>query len=74
LALGHRAAATVGASTALISLLFNASLTAACLRGASAWFAIEIIARLGDKLLARTTTVVGESSQDIDGLRGDRGA
>ena len=53
-ALGHRVAATLGASTALVSLLFDASLRIACLRGALAWLALLLVTRAGGWLLVRT--------------------
>ncbi len=54
LALGHRTAATAGALTALISLLFHVSLRAACLRGGLTWLALIVITRATHWLLRRT--------------------
>lgn len=53
-ALGHRVAAGVGAFTALASLFRHVSLTAACERGALAWFALIVLTRIVRWLVERT--------------------
>jgi len=59
-ALSHRWAAAAGASTALISLLSDASVKAASLRGSVAWFVLLAAARVCRWLLARTAAGCGE--------------
>jgi hypothetical protein len=46
LALGRRAAVAGGASAALVSLLFDAPVWTATLRGAAAWLALCVIVRV----------------------------
>ena len=52
-ALIHRVAAVVGASTALISLLWDASVLQASLRGGLAWLAVGLLSRSTGWLLAQ---------------------
>ncbi|MFT5048625.1 MAG: hypothetical protein ACI8QZ_000012 [Chlamydiales bacterium] len=54
-ALTHRVAAIVGASTALISLLWDVPVSQASARGALAWLAVGLISRATAWLLAQTS-------------------
>jgi len=53
-AFGRRAATTVGAMTALISLLFHTPVSVACGRGATAWFAVLVLTRIWAWLVDKT--------------------
>ncbi len=54
MALGHRVAVAGGASTALLSLLRDVPLLAACKRGVIAWLATIVLVRTVAWLLAHT--------------------
>jgi len=54
-ALTHRVAAIVGASTGLISLLWDVPASQASLRGALAWLAVGLLSRATSWLLAQTS-------------------
>ena len=73
-ALGHRVAATMGASTALVSLLFDASLQIACLRGALAWLALLLVTRAGGWLLVRTDVARNPAGSQTGAASPDSGA
>ena len=53
-ALGQRLAVFVGAATALLSLVWDASVQNAGLRGGGAWLALVLLTRMGRWLIERT--------------------
>lgn len=55
----HRVAAVAGSLTGLLSLLWDAPVTAASLRGALAWTGALVLGRLVSVVLSRT--VLGEA-------------
>lgn len=66
-AFGRRAATTVGALTALISLLFHTPVSVACGRGAIGWLAVLVLTRSWVWLMGKTAPpVVQEQRTEFD--------